>query len=270
MTATEKFTRGLRVFVSDIAQGFFEITHNGFALLGLAVMFATITLVARPELRDAGEAQLIAWLQDRQATINGFVSSTEAVDRATAADPKSLPKQQAAVTYWLSRKYNIAPEPLSALVAEAYETGSKAKLDPTLILAIMAVESGFNPFAQSNVGAQGLMQVMTKVHSEKYQFFGGQFAAFDPLTNLRVGVKVLQECIARAGSLEGGLKYYVGAANMEDDGGYASKVLAEHSRLQQVAAGKAVPTIAPPTSVPVKAPVVSKPATEVVASLINS
>ena len=271
MTATEKFTRGLRVFVSDIAQGFFEITHNGFALLGLAVMFATITLVARPELRDAGEAQLITWLQDRQAVINGFVSSTEAVDRATAADPKSLPKQQAAVTYWLSRKYNIAPEPLSALVAEAYETGTRAKLDPTLILAIMAVESGFNPFAQSNVGAQGLMQVMTKVHSEKYQFFGGQFAAFDPLTNLRVGVKVLQECIARAGSLEGGLKYYVGAANMEDDGGYAGKVLAEHSRLQQVAAGRSVPTITPPvTSVPVKAPAVTTPTTETVASLFNS
>jgi soluble lytic murein transglycosylase-like protein len=270
MTASEKFTRGLRVFVSDIAQGFFEITHNGFALLGLAVMFATITLAARPELRDAGEAQLITWLQDRQAAINGFVSSTEAVDRATAADPKSLPKQQAAVTYWLSRKYSIAPEPLSALVAEAYETGAKAKLDPTLILAIMAVESGFNPFAQSNVGAQGLMQVMTKVHSEKYQFFGGQFAAFDPLTNLRVGVKVLQECIARAGSLEGGLKFYVGAGNMGEDVGYAAKVLAEHSRLQQVAAGRSVPTFNPPSSVPVKAAPVEKPATEVVASVINS
>lgn len=269
MTATEKFTRGLRVFASDIAQGFFEITHNGFALLGLAVMFATITLTARPELREAGEIQLFSWLQERQAAINGFVSNNDAVDRATAADPKSLPKQQAAVTYWLSRKYNIAPEPLSALVAEAYETGAKTRLDPTLILAVMAVESGFNPFAQSNVGAQGLMQVMTKVHSEKYDNFGGQFAAFDPVTNLRVGVKVLQECITRAGSLEAGLKFYVGAANMEDDNGYAAKVLAEHSRLQQVAAGRSVPTMSPPV-VPVKAPTNTKPATETVASLFNS
>jgi hypothetical protein len=270
MRATEKFTRGLRVFASDIAQGFFEITHNGFALLGLAVMFAAITLVARPELREAGEVELISWLQDRQASINGFVSSTDAVDRATAADPKTLPKQQAAITYWLSRKYSIAPEPLSALVAEAYETGAKTKLDPTLILAIMAVESGFNPFAQSNVGAQGLMQVMTKVHSEKYQFFGGQLAAFDPLTNLRVGVKVLQECIARAGSLEGGLKFYVGAGNMEEDGGYAAKVLAEHNRLQQVAAGRSVSTNSQPASVPVKSTPLAKPATETVASLFNS
>jgi putative aminopeptidase FrvX len=58
---------------------------------------------------------------------------------------------------------------------------------------------------------------------------------------MRVGVKVLQECIARAGSLEQGLKLYVGAANMEDDGGYAAKVLAEHARLQAVAAGRPIP-----------------------------
>jgi hypothetical protein len=266
MTATDKFTRGLRVFASDIAQGFFEITHNGFALLGLAVMFATLTLTARPELREAGEAQLITWLQDRQAVIKGFVSSPDAVDRATAADPKNLPKQQAAVTFWLSRKYSIAPEPLSALVAEAYETGAKTKLDPTLILAVMAVESGFNPFAQSHVGAQGLMQVMTKVHSDKYDNFGGRFAAFDPLTNLRVGVKVLQECIARAGSLEGGLKFYVGAGNLDDDGGYAAKVMAEHDRLKQVAGGRSIPVLTPQI-VPVKAAPAVKPDSETVASL---
>src|SRR5574337_106444 len=76
---------------------------------------------------------------------------------------------------------------------------------------------------------------MTRVHTDKYEGFGGQLAAFDPVANLRVGVKVLQECIARAGSLEGGLRYYVGAANLPDDGGYAAKVLAEHFRLRQIA-----------------------------------
>src|SRR6185436_1510143 len=156
----------------------------------------------------------------------------EAIDRATALNPKHLPKQQAAVAYWLSKKYRVAPEPLSALVAEAYEIGERNNLDPTLILAVMAVESGFNPFAQSPVGDQGLMQVMTGIHSDKYDNFGGKLAAFDPVTNLRVGVKVLQECIQRAGSVEAGLKFYVGAAQMADDGGYADKVLAEHARLK--------------------------------------
>jgi hypothetical protein len=156
----------------------------------------------------------------------------------------------------LSKKYAVAPEPLSALVAHAFAIGEKSKLDPTLILAIMAIESGFNPFAQSPVGAQGLMQVMTGIHHDKYAHFGGRMAAFDPVTNLRVGVKVLQECISRAGSIEGGLKFYVGAANLDDDGGYANKVLAEHGRLQAVFAGKRQPfdTLAEPMPIPASYP----------------
>ncbi len=242
MTALGKVTRGLRTFASDIADGFFEITHNSFALLGLAVVFAVITLTARPDLRQAGEEQLVSWLSARQVAVLGFEPEPEASERATATNPKDLPKEQAAVAYWLSKKYRVAPEPLSALVAEAYEVGQRTKLDPTLILAIMAVESSFNPFAQSAVGAQGLMQVMTHIHSDKYENFGGKLAAFDPVTNLRVGVKVLQECIARAGSVEGGLKLYVGAGNNETDGGYAGKVLSEHARLTQVARGRTLPT----------------------------
>jgi soluble lytic murein transglycosylase-like protein len=111
----------------------------------------------------------------------------------------------------------------------------------------MAIESGFNPFAQSPVGAQGLMQVMTKIHSDKYETFGGKFAAFDPLANLRVGVKVLKDCIQMAGSVEGGLRYYVGAANLENDNGYAEKVMVEYGRLQQVATGRSVPLTSPQT-----------------------
>ncbi len=233
----------------DIAHGFFEITHNGFALLGLGLVFAIITLTARPDLRQAGEAKLITWLQERQEAVQGY-TEPDAIDRATAAEPKDLPKQQAALAFWLARKYGVAPEPLSVLVSEAFEIGAKAKLDPTLILAIMAIESGFNPFAQSPVGAQGLMQVMTKIHHDKYDNFGGKFAAFDPVTNLRVGVKVLQECISKAGSIEGGLKFYVGAGNNADDGGYAGKVMAEHARLLAVVGGKSVPR--PVRSMPVK------------------
>jgi soluble lytic murein transglycosylase-like protein len=264
MTALGQLTHGAKTFANDVAEGFFEITHNGAALLGLIVVFMVITLTARPDLRQAGEVQLISWLQSRQIDVLGMEVETDAIERATATNPKTLPSQQAAVAYWLSRKYRVAPEPLGALVAEAYQIGARTKLDPTLILAIMAIESGFNPFAQSPVGAQGLMQVMTVIHSDKYASFGGKHAAFDPVTNLRVGVKVLQECIARAGSLEGGLKYYVGAANLDDDGGYAAKVLAEHGRLLQVATGKHVPTFGP-TTLPAMAPVPEAPAEKVAA-----
>jgi soluble lytic murein transglycosylase-like protein len=256
MTASGRIAQGLRTFIGDIAQGFFEITHSGLAFVGVAVVLAIAALSARPDLQHAGEARLMGWLQARQIATLGMVPELDAIDRATAANPGALPKQQAAIAYWLSKKYRVAPEPVSALVAEAFEVGERTKMDPTLILAVMAIESGFNPFAQSPVGAQGLMQVMTGIHSDKYESFGGKMAAFDPVTNLRVGVKVLQECIQRAGSLQAGLKYYVGAANLPDDGGYADKVLAEHSRLKEVAAGRAVALVAPVirTAAPAAAP----------------
>ncbi|HEY2256688.1 MAG TPA: lytic transglycosylase domain-containing protein [Variovorax sp.] len=254
--AFDATARGLRTFVSDVAEGFFEITHNGFALLGLAIVFAVLALAARPDLRETGEDQLMGWLQSRKPVVAVAVAAPDpveleptAIERTTAASPQELPKQQAAIAYWLSKKYRVAAEPLSALVAEAFDLGKKNKLDPTLILAIMAVESSFNPFAQSQLGAQGLMQVMTRIHGEKYESAGGTLTAFDPVTNMRVGVKVLQECIARAGSLEGGLKFYVGAGNLGDDGGYASKVMAENARLRQVVAGHPPPPVSAPAIV---------------------
>ena len=255
MTAPEKTTSGLRTFFGDVSTGFLHIIHNSFALLGLAVALIAIALLARPNLRQTGEEQLMGWLQDRQTQVVALTTplepEPEPSERAMAVNPKSLPKEQATVAHWLSKKYRVAPEPLGLLVAEAYATGARVKLDPTLILAVMAIESRFNPFAQSSVGAQGLMQVMTRVHTDKYERVGGKLAAFDPVTNLRVGVKVLQECIARAGSIEGGLRYYVGAANMTSDGGYAAKVLAEHSQLRQVANGRRVAPARAPTPRPV-------------------
>jgi hypothetical protein len=246
--ALARLQLGLRTFANDVAQGFFAISHNGLAVLGLSLFFFVVALTVRPDLRLITEAKVISWLQERQYDELGIATDADAVDRATAADPRDLPKQQANLAYWLSKKYRVAPEPLSALVSEAYDLGPDNQIEPTLILAVMAVESGFNPFAQSNVGAQGLMQVMTKVHEQKYQGFGGTLAAFDPVANVRVGVSVLKECINRAGSLEGGLKLYVGAGNLKDDQGYTAKVLAENVRLQQVAKGVKVPIAPPPAT----------------------
>ena len=233
--------RGFKTFAGDVAEGFFEITHNGLALVGIVVVVLAALLGARPDLRHQGEQQLTEWLTARKIAAMGITPELGAIERATAANPRDLPREQANVALWISKKYRVAPEPVAALVAEAYEVGRDSKLDPTLILAVIAIESSFNPFAQSPVGAQGLMQVMTQIHSDKYQHFGGLYAAFDPKSNLRVGVKILQEYIGRTGSVEGGLKWYVGAANLPSDGGYASKVLAEHARLSQVAKGKAIP-----------------------------
>jgi hypothetical protein len=226
-----------------------DITHNSIALVGLAIAALTIVLVTRDDLRDALEHRVLTLLLERQEAKpdNALLfSEPQAVDRVTAAQPSDLPKPQAKLAFWLSRKYRVAPEPLSVLVAEAFTLGEKIKLDPTLILAVMAIESRFNPFSQSPYGAQGLMQVLTRVHTDKYEDFGGTLAAFDPVSNLRVGVQVLQDCIKRAGSIEGGLRLYVGAVTV-DGGDYVTKVMAEHIRLRDVALGKTVSVQAPKT-----------------------
>lgn len=235
------------VFLKDVGHGLLEVSHNMLALIGLLIVAAALFAFGKPEMRQAVEVHALGWLQARHEAraepadvLAQQLSEPEAIARATAADPKDLTRQQAAVALWISRRYRVAPEPISRLVQEAWSVGQRAALDPTLILAIMAVESSFNPFAQSSVGAQGLMQVMTRIHDDKYEAYGGTHAAFDPVSNLRVGVQVLKECIARAGSLEAGLRYYVGAANLEDDGGYAGKVLAEQNNLRLVASGKTV------------------------------
>lgn len=253
----------LKTTLGDVYRGFFDITHNGIALIGTTLAVALIVLGMRADLRTSAEQHLLGWLLQRQEAVTlantdadalVYTSEPSVIDRVTAAEPKALPKDQAAVAFWLSRKYRVAPEPLSVLVAEAFEIGQRARLDPTLILAVMAIESRFNPFAQSPVGAQGLMQVMTRVHTEKYDDFGGRLAAFDPVSNLRVGARVLQECIKRAGSVEGGLRLYVGAVST-DGSWYINKVMAEHLRIQSVALGLPMATYVPrPRAIPVAAP----------------
>jgi soluble lytic murein transglycosylase-like protein len=261
--------RSLAVFARDVGHGLLEIGHNSLAVLGLAVVAALVFAAGRADMRHQAETMAFEWLQERHeeralaaGDVLSAVAEADASTRATATDPSELTRQQAAVAKWISRRYKVAPEPISALVQEAWAIGQRAGLDPTLILAIMAVESSFNPFAQSSVGAQGLMQVMTRVHDDKYVAFGGVHAAFDPISNLRVGVQVLKECIQRAGGLQEGLRYYVGAALIESDGGYVSRVLAEQSYLRSIADGKGVPFNAPNSVPPVREATPTIPATE--------
>ena len=245
--ARQATARSTSDFVGDVGRGMFEISHNSLALLGLLALAVLLFGAGREEVRGRVEQITLQWLQTRQeardlASDNLLVAVAEldGVARATAADIGSLTRQQASLAGWIARRYKVAPEPIAALVQEAWSIGQRAGLDPTLILAIMAVESSFNPFAQSAVGAQGLMQVMTRVHDDKYEAFGGTRAAFDPISNLRVGALVLKDCIARAGSVQQGLRHYVGAALQENDGGYATRVMLEQTHMRNVTSGRAV------------------------------
>ena len=223
------------MIAKDARDGFVEITRNSFALLGLMVVALTLTLAIRPQLQAVAMTELMAWFEARQLSTSWSGNSGfAALHRTTAGDPLDLPAEQASLTYWLSRKYNVAPEPLSVLVAEAFQLGERSQIAPTLLLAIMAMESNFNPYAQSATGGQGLMQIQPQQQSDKLNSLGGSMATFDPLSNLRVGVRVLHELAIEKGSVQAGLAAYAQSTQSRDSN-YLDRVWQEEQRMARIA-----------------------------------
>ena len=167
----------------------------------------------------------------------GLLTSRQ--DEPLAQTVQELLPEQAKVTHWLSRKYKVAPQPLSTLVAEAWQLGQLSQLPPTLILAVVAVESGFNPFARGTQGGMGLMQIEPAAHEDTLNQFGGRLAAFDPVTNMRIGARLLQASIQQGGSVEEGLRQYSRSSGQSNESGYVERVLAEQKQLERVAGTRA-------------------------------
>ena len=260
----------LTVFARDTAAGFVTTVHHTFMILGVSAIGALALMFVRPDITDHLKAlspfTLANAQEPAQLAVPGTIvlmptasagtavpamSKTSAAHAASVADgtdaarsrkkQSATERQQTLVTHWLAKKYRVAGDATDMLVSAAYSTAHDIKLDPLLILSVMAIESGFNPFAESPVGAQGLMQVMSKVHVEKFQPLGGVKAALNPVANIKVGSLILKDYVTRGGSIEAGLKLYVGAAAFDTDFGYGSRVLAEYRRLKEVATGKNVP-----------------------------
>lgn len=161
---------------------------------------------------------------------------------AVAPAPLNLPApvavsvSQAAVAKWIGTKYHVAPEAIAPLVAEADKLAAAYHLSPQLLMAVMAIESNFHPYIQSEAGAQGLMQVMPLIHAKRYEKFGGKGSFVDPIVSLKVGAEILRDCIKlRGGSETEALRFYFGGGPASD--GYIDKVRAEQRRLVLASAG---------------------------------
>jgi soluble lytic murein transglycosylase-like protein len=224
----------LQTWAADVREGFVEITRHSLALFGLAVVLVSLTFLARPSLQASASEALIGWLQIRQNDPTDIPAASNAATRSTAAHLKDLTAEQLAVTRWLSRKYRVSSEPLGAMVAEAWTAGERSQLAPTLILAIMAIESRFNPFASGSQGNVGLMQIEPQAHAETLGQFGGPLSAFDPLTNLRVGVRHLQGLVQQTETLEEALFLYGSSSGQLMESQYVERVLAEQQLLDKV------------------------------------
>ena len=143
-------------------------------------------------------------------------------------------REQRAVADMLSKRFRVAREAVGGFVTAAYKVGKDTSVDPLLILAVICVESRFNPVAESEFGAKGLMQIIPKFHKEKLVAHGGDDALLDPEVNILVGAQVLREYIRRFGGTESALQAYVGAYE-EPTSMYAKQVLSERSRIEQIA-----------------------------------
>lgn len=188
---------------------------------------------AEQQLQDEPAADASLTPAEQRQAVSAYQGFMRNLRASVAGQPVEgvTPAQMQALRSYLARKYKIAHSVAGALIHTAFIVGKEKNLDPQLILAVIAIESRYNPYAESHVGAQGLMQVMTKVHKEKFDvYMEGTLAVLSPEANVRVGAQILSDCIRRRGSVEGGLACYVGATG-PSDGGYGAKVLAERRRI---------------------------------------
>lgn len=243
------------------SNGVFSLLHitSGFGLVAIVLLvcmffnpslaekFRSLSPFTEAEVSNAENPtttpdlnMLMATPQLVSEVSSGEIDNKAELEASTNYKLIGTQRQQQLVTNWLAKRYRVANDAVDMLVSASYLTAKETKLDPLLILAVMAIESRFNPFSESPVGAQGLMQVMSKVHQDKFSELGGVKAALNPVANIKVGAMILKDYVNSAGSIEAGLKRYVGAADNDTDGGYGHLVMSEYKRLKDVAAGKSV------------------------------
>ena len=213
-------TTTLRQYLEIRFAKIFGLLHNSLALVGLAALLVLMLQGGRYTSADQSGAKASAFETIRNDGISLF----------EPAEPDN-PKYRVIANY-LSRKYKVASNATEQLVSGAFDAGQQVGVDPLLILAVMAVESRFNPIAESVMGAKGLMQVIPRYHPEKFEQHGGADSVLDPMTNILVGARILKEYTGRAGSLEAGLQLYSGGLS-DTTGQYSRKVMAELDRLRQ-------------------------------------
>ena len=202
-----------------------SLARGVLALIGLSV----VLVVAVPASRDVLMRQADAIARANQSAAESATLAAGTIQVAAAPVPSK--QEQEAVTAFIAKRYRVADEAVAGFVSTAYRAGHRFAVDPLLILAVMAVESRYNPVAESVVGAKGLMQVLPRFHLDKLEAHGGEEALLDPEVNIEVGTQILRDYLHRFGHTVTALQQYAGAMD-EPNTEYANKVLMERSRLQ--------------------------------------
>jgi soluble lytic murein transglycosylase-like protein len=197
------------------------------SVIALAASLAALVLVVQNHraywfghARDGG-------LSDDLTSAEGHAA------RASALVSPAEDSRYRALSDSVSRRYRVSQEMAYDLVQLAHNVGRQHGLDPLLIIAVIAIESRFNPIAESMSGAKGLMQIIPKYHTDKLEEYGGEKAVFDPVANVKVGSSILKDYVRLTGNLSIALQMYAGALGDGDDQ-YTNRVMNEQRRLKRV------------------------------------
>lgn len=193
-----------------------------FVVVGLVVLSTFVT--------PAGRDRLVAW-----GTMALEAAKPKQME-TSYAEPTPLSVEQRRVARWIASRHRVSMGAVERLVATAYETAATYRLDPYLLLAVISIESGFNPLSESHKGAVGLMQIMPKAHAAKLRQYGGEKQALDPWVNMQVGAQIIREYIDRFGSETAALRAYVGAVELPTE--YPRRVIQVRERLVAAAVGR--------------------------------
>lgn len=214
---------------------FLHFIHGGFVMAGVIVIGSVGFLATRHGSEGLNPRQLFAeYIGGETAPIEGLSEETPEPPVEAQLSESGLSAEQQRLVSAIAKRHKVSPAMVGTMVKIADKEARANNLDPLLVLAVMTVESGFNPFAESVFGAQGLMQVIPKYHQDKISADKGMIALFDPAENIRVGSLILRDYLRSTGNLEAALQLY-GGASSDPEMGYALKVLGEQERLRQIA-----------------------------------
>jgi soluble lytic murein transglycosylase-like protein len=192
------------------------------ALIGVAAILGFMLLSLREPVEKALPSLRVDPFPVRSMPAPGPIQAS--------AGETAREREQQSVAEFIAKRYRVAEAAAAQYVAIAYLAGAQHSVDPLLILAVMAIESRYNPVAESFMGAKGLMQVIPKYHQEKLDGHGGEEALLVPEVNIQVGAQILREYQRRFGDTETALQVYGGAFD-EPTSRYANKVFAEKAQL---------------------------------------
>lgn len=229
--------RALRTVAADVRDGFVETTRHSLALLGLVLVAVALTFGLRPDLQQSASLWAMEVLRERlPAGLSWPLTPPDAAELSTARHLRTLEPGQAALAYALRSRHKVAAEPLAALITEAWALQQTLQVPATLLLAVAAVESRFNPFSLGSGSARGLMQIDPAEFTAELDKLGGPLSVYDPVANLQLGARRLARLIASHVDTPAALQVYGETSGHPDGAVFAQRVLAEHQRMEQVLA----------------------------------